>query len=66
MSLELGGSNDARNLWIEPGKIPNPKDSVENALHKAVCDHKITLAAAQNAIATNWTTALAVTGVAAK
>ena len=66
VSLELGGSNDARNLWIEPGKIPNPKDSVENALHKAVCDHKITLAAAQNAIATNWTTALAVTGVAAK
>lgn len=63
VSLELGGSNDARNLWIEPGQIPNPKDTVENALHKAVCDHKVTLAAAQQAIATNWTTALAVTGV---
>jgi len=63
VSLELGGSNDARNLWIEPGKIPNPKDTVENALHKAVCDHKVTLAAAQQAIATDWTTALAVTGV---
>lgn len=63
VSLELGGSNDARNLWIEPGQIPNPKDSVENALHKAVCAHKVTLAAAQEAIATNWTTALAVTGV---
>lgn len=62
VSLELGGSNDARNLWVEPGPLPNPKDSVENALHKAVCDHKVTLAAAQEAIATDWTTALAVTG----
>ncbi len=62
VSLELGGSNDPRNLWIEPGSLPNPKDTVENALHKAVCDHKVTLAAAQQAIATNWTTALAVTG----
>jgi hypothetical protein len=62
VSLELGGSNDGRNLWIEPGGIPNPKDTVENALHKAVCNHKVTLAAAQEAIATDWTTALAVTG----
>lgn len=62
VSLELGGSNDARNLWVEPGKIPNPKDTVENTLHKAVCDHKVTLAAAQQAIAADWTTALSVTG----
>ena len=62
VSLELGGSNDPRNLWIEPGKLPNPKDTIENALHKAVCDHKVTLAAAQQAIATDWTTALTVTG----
>lgn len=62
VSLELGGSNDPRNLWVEPGSLPNPKDTVENALHKAVCAHKVTLAAAQEAIATNWTTALAVTG----
>ncbi|MEY9926765.1 hypothetical protein ABH926_001387 [Catenulispora sp. GP43] len=62
VSLELGGSNDTANLWPEPGPLPNPKDSVENALHKAVCAHKVTLAAAQQAIATNWTTALAVTG----
>jgi hypothetical protein len=62
VSLELGGSNDSRNLWVEPGPLPNPKDTVENTLHKAVCDHKVTLAAAQEAIASNWTTALAVTG----
>jgi hypothetical protein len=62
VSLELGGSNDATNLWIEPGSIPNPKDAVENTLRKAVCSHKVTLVAAQEAIATDWTTALAVTG----
>lgn len=57
VSLELGGSNDAANLWPEVGKVPNPKDSVENALHKAVCSGKVTLAAAQQAIASNWLTA---------
>lgn len=61
--LELAGSNDTANLWPEPGSLPNPKDQVEGALRKAVCAHKVTLAAAQQAIATNWTTALAVTGV---
>jgi hypothetical protein len=30
--LELGGANDARNLWVEAGSIPNPKDAVEGAL----------------------------------
>ena len=31
--------------------------SDENALHAAVCDGKVTLKAAQNAIAANWETA---------
>jgi hypothetical protein len=57
--LELGGSNDITNLWPEVGKIPNPKDTVENALKRGVCAGKITLTAAQNAIAANWTTARA-------
>jgi hypothetical protein len=57
VSLELGGTNATSNLWPEPGSIPNPKDSVENRLHKEVCSGQITLAAAQQAIATNWTTA---------
>lgn len=56
VSLELGGTNATSNLWPEPGTIPNPKDAVENRLHKEVCDGQITLAAAQQAIATNWTT----------
>jgi hypothetical protein len=55
ISLELGGApNDPRNLWPEPGKIPNPKDKVENRLHRDVCDHKITLIAAQREIAKRW------------
>ncbi len=57
VSLELGGANDAANLWPEYPPTPNPKDKVENALHAAVCDGKVTLKAAQNAIAANWETA---------
>lgn len=55
--LELGGSNDITNLWPELGKVPNPKDKVEDALNRAVCDGKVRLAAAQTAIASNWITA---------
>ncbi|HET6965208.1 MAG TPA: hypothetical protein VFH58_10585 [Acidimicrobiales bacterium] len=55
ISLELGGSpTSPQNLWPEPGGSPNPKDSVENAAKRAVCDGQMTLAAAQQAIATNW------------
>lgn len=55
VSLELGGAlNDARNLWPEPGDSPNPKDTVENALHRAVCDGQMPLAQAQHIIATSW------------
>ena len=55
--LELGGSNDATNLWPETPPSPNPKDKVEDALNRAVCKGRISLSAAQNAIAANWTTA---------
>ncbi|MCW2900329.1 MAG: hypothetical protein JWO67_2594 [Streptosporangiaceae bacterium] len=55
--LELGGTNAASNLWVESGSIPNPKDKVENRLHDEVCTGTLTLAAAQEAIATDWTTA---------
>jgi hypothetical protein len=53
--LELGGSPaNPKNLWPEPGRSPNPKDAVENAAKYAVCDGRLSLAAAQRAIATNW------------
>jgi hypothetical protein len=66
ISLELGGDpNDPRNLWPEPNAATattfnNAKDGVENRLNTLVCSGAVSLAAAQNAIASNWTTALAV------
>ncbi len=64
--LELGGSpTSVKNLWPEydAGHIPNPKDAVENQLRSAVCGGQVTLAAAQQAIARDWTTAESVLGV---
>lgn len=66
--LELGGANDVSNLWPEisdePGQgFRNSKDKVENDLKSAVCAHHIAIADAQNAIATNWTTAEAKLGL---
>ena len=61
--LELGGDpNDPRNLWVEPGASPNPKDGVESKLHQLVCEGRLPLAAAQEAIANDWTTAMGVAG----
>ncbi|MDF3300055.1 hypothetical protein P3H78_15735 [Streptomyces sp. K1PA1] len=67
ISLQLGGDpNDPRNLWVEPADpghkkgagVNNKKDPVETKLHTALCSGKITLVQAQQAIATDWTTAL--------
>ena len=59
--LELGGSNQQRNLWPEPeGKSEKGyprKDQLENHLHALVCAGQIRLTTAQHAIATNWATA---------
>ena len=61
--LELGGANDAANLWPEAGALPNPKDAVEDALNKAVCDGQVSLARAQRAVARNWETAESALGL---
>jgi hypothetical protein len=59
ISLELGGSNDEKNLWPQP-YFPKPgakeKDVVENALHRAVCAkvNPLALADAQHSISTDW------------
>jgi hypothetical protein len=63
--LELGGDNAAANLWPEVGSLPNPKDDVEYALNRAVCDGQVSLASAQHAIAQNWETAESGLGVGA-
>ncbi len=57
ISLELGGSNDVKNLWPEP-YLPLPgarqKDVLENWLHKQVCTGKMPLADAQAMISRDW------------
>ncbi|WP_416968824.1 hypothetical protein [Streptomyces sp. 4F14] len=65
--LELGGApKDPLNLWPEPeygDQDAGNKDTVENKLKKAVCAGQVSLSDAQNAIVTDWTTALADLGV---
>jgi hypothetical protein len=57
ISLELGGSNDTRNLWPESYYgmwNARVKDVLENRLHTLVCDGKMTLREAQLMISTDW------------
>ena len=58
ISLQLGGNpTDPKNLWPEPYRIQcgaRIKDVLETKLKRMVCDGKITLKQAQQAIATNW------------
>jgi hypothetical protein len=62
--LELAGNPTApTNLWPQPGGSPNGKDLVEGTLNHAVCAGKVSLAAAQNAIAKDWVTAESVLGL---
>jgi hypothetical protein len=63
--LELGGAvNDPRNLWPEPdyptshGFYLNPKDKLESALKRLVCEGRLTLSGAQRQIAANWVAAM--------
>jgi hypothetical protein len=71
LPLELGGSpTDPENLWPEPhystdssGETSYSKDSVETKLKNAVCKGTVTLADAQDAIMTNWMTALSSLGL---
>ena len=62
ISLELGGSNDPRNIWPEPytnimggqNYEARQKDVVENYLHRQVIAGKMTLEDAQKEITTDW------------
>jgi hypothetical protein len=57
ISLEIGGSNDLKNLWPQPYKpIPgaHEKDKLENWLHSQVCSGNMSLQTAQRGIAKNW------------
>ena len=58
ISLELGGSNDAANLWAQSYESQpwnaRRKDHLENTLHALVCSGRLSLSEAQRAIAENW------------
>jgi len=54
--MELGGSNDIRNLW--PQGVKNPgykeKDKVEQYLYQEMCAGKINITTAQEMIKKDW------------
>lgn len=57
ISLELGGSNDIKNIWpqaYEGNWNAHMKDKLENKLHEMVCDGDITIEEAQEAISKDW------------
>jgi hypothetical protein len=56
ISIELGGCADClQNLWPQPMSEARIKDHrVEDALPKLICAGKISLAAAQKCVATDW------------
>ena len=58
ISLELGGSNDAKNLWPESYLTKrynaHTKDKLENRLHWLVCHASLPIPAAQQAISGDW------------
>lgn len=61
VSLELGGSNDLKNLWPE-SYVAKPlnahvKDALEDRLHALVCQGKLRLDNAQFAIRSDWVAA---------
>jgi len=72
IDLAGGGASDVRNLWPEPNTfqqfkasafVHNDKDAVEAYTFHAICDGKVSVTAAQNAMATDWTTAVTVLGL---
>ena len=55
--LEIGGSNNIKNLWLEPA-TPTPgfhqKDQLENFEHGQVCNGTISAAEAQSRMVSDW------------
>jgi len=58
ISLELGGSNDIKNLWPQSYTTKpwnaHVKDKLENRLHREICDGILTVEEAQEAIKIDW------------
>jgi hypothetical protein len=58
ISLELGGADEAANLWPQSYDTTpwnaHVKDKLEDRMHALVCAGKMPLAEAQREIATDW------------
>ena len=57
ISLELGGSNDIKNLWPQSycgDNNAHKKDKLENELHRQICLGKISIQDAQQCISSDW------------
>jgi hypothetical protein len=56
--LEVGGSpTSVKNLWPEPWHTTwnaGRKDTLENTMHRLVCDGAVSLATARRVFTTNW------------
>ena len=52
--LEVGGSNDRKNLWPMPMSWKAMKDELEDTLHRLTCSGELDYHEAQRAIATDW------------
>ena len=61
ISLGLGGSNDISNLWPQSYETTplnaHVKDTLENKLHRLVCQGGVPLEQVQKDVATDWTAA---------
>ena len=61
ISIEIGGSNEQKNLWPQPYSglqwNAHVKDRLENFYHDQVCTGKIPLTTAQGEIANDWVAA---------
>jgi hypothetical protein len=61
ISIEIGGSNDRKNLWPQPysGLAFNAhvKDRLENWYHANICSGDVSLATAQKEISDDWVAA---------
>jgi hypothetical protein len=55
--LELGGTNDLSNLWPQTRSSAAAKNATELSVRGDLCAHKVDLATAQQAFASDWTTA---------
>jgi hypothetical protein len=54
LAAEPADPRSLDNLWMQPLTEARVKDADENRMHRAICDGRVTLRAAQAAILLRW------------